>query len=629
MSNISLLLLLPLLGFLINSIVGRSLSHRTSGWIATLAVSGAFVQAVLLFFQMKESGSPLKEHLYQWVMLGETTFSATLELNTLSALFSLFITGIASLIHLYSIGYMSEEKGSYRFFAYLNLFIFFMLTLILADNLILLFVGWEGVGLCSYLLIGFYLNKDEAAKAGQKAFIVNRIGDFGFVIALMVFFAFLGGVSFSEILGGKSILEATPWALNLGLLGLLWATTAKSAQLPLYIWLPDAMEGPTPVSALIHAATMVTSGLYLIARLSELFILSPSIMQLIFFVGMLTALLAALMAITQTDIKKVLAYSTVSQLGYMFMAMGVGAFTSGVFHVLTHAFFKALLFLGAGAVIHSLHHEQNLCKMGGLRKKLPFTYLMMLCGTLAIAGIAPLSGFFSKDEILWHIWNSQWKPFWFVAWGTSLLTAFYMFRLFFLTFGGKSRLDPKKLLHVHESPYTMRIPLALLAVLAVFGGFVGIPHIFYAPHFLNLYFDGVFPEQFISGSAVEEIVLMASSVLGAVFAAWFAKSLYDTELNKVAHLQTKLVGLHRLLFNKFYVDELYQIVIVLPLRYFSKYILYKILDFFVINGIIVTFATFCKQSARGLQVVVGGSIQQYIMFFMLGAVVIGWYLIFI
>ena len=625
----SLLVLFPLLGFLINGIVGRSLSHRMRGGIATLAVGGAFAQAVLLFFQMLDVGIPLREHLYQWVALGETVFSITLELNSISALFSLFITGIATLIHLYSIGYMSGEEGSDRFFAYLNLFIFFMLILVLADNLILLFVGWEGVGLCSYLLIGFHLNKDSAAKAGQKAFIVNRIGDFGFVVSVMVFFSFLGGVSFSEILGGQAILEANPLALNLALFGLLWATTAKSAQLPLYIWLPDAMEGPTPVSALIHAATMVTSGLYLIARLSDLFVLSPLIMQLIFFVGMLTALLAALMAITQTDIKKVLAYSTVSQLGYMFMAMGVGAFSSGLFHVLTHAFFKALLFLGAGAVIHSLHHEQDLCKMGGLKKKLPLTYLMMLCGTLAIAGIAPLSGFFSKDEILWNIWNSQWKPFWFVAWVTSLLTAFYMFRLFFLAFGGQSRLDPKKLFHVHESPYTMRIPLAILSVLAFFGGFVGIPHIFYAPHFLDLYFDGIFPKKMISGSAIEEVILMMASVLGAIFSAWFAKLLYDQELKKVAQWKTKFAFIHHILFNKFYVDELYQIVIVLPLHYFSKYVLHKILNSFAISGIITGLAVICKQSGRTLQLAINGSIQQYIMFFMLGAVLIGWYLIFI
>ena len=394
----------------------------------------------------------------------------------------MIITGIGFLIHVYSLGYMKGEPGYYRFFAYLNLFVFFMLILVLGDGFLLMFVGWEGVGLCSYLLIGYYFEKDSAAAAAKKAFLFNRVGDFGVLSAVLLIFLTFGSIEFNEVNAEAAArLEHGGILVTIITLLLFLGATGKSAQIPLFVWLPDAMEGPTPVSALIHAATMVTAGLYMVARLSHLFVLAPVTMNIIAAIGALTALLAASIAITQTDIKRVLAYSTVSQLGYMFLAMGVGAFTTGVFHVMTHAFFKALLFLGSGSVILAVHHEQDMRKMGALKNKLPITYITMLLGTMAISGIPFFSGFFSKDEILWYAFSSPFGSAWF--WGigflTAGLTAFYMFRMIYLTFHGESRVDQHVAEHVSESPVSITIPLAILAVLSVFGGFFGVPHIFH------------------------------------------------------------------------------------------------------------------------------------------------------
>jgi len=499
MSQIWLVPAFPLLGFLLNGFLGKRFGARFVTFVGPLAIALSFAQSLALFFQMLEAeGNVLKEHLYTWISSGNFEAGINFQVDQLSGLYLLVITGVGFLIHVYSVGYMDGESGYYRFFAYLNLFVFFMLILVLGDSFLLMFVGWEGVGLCSYLLIGYYFEKDSAAEAAKKAFLFNRIGDFGVLSAVMLIFLAFGSIEFATINAeaatqfeyGGALVTAITLLLFLG-------ATGKSAQIPLYVWLPDAMEGPTPVSALIHAATMVTAGLYMVARLSHLFVLAPFTMNVIAVVGTATALLAATIAVTQTDIKRVLAYSTVSQLGYMFLAMGVGAFGAGVFHVMTHAFFKALLFLGSGSVILAVHHEQDMRKMGALKNKLPITYMTMLLGTFAISGIPFFSGFFSKDEILWKAYSSPLGSPW--LWGvgflTAGLTAFYMFRMIYLTFHGESRVDSHTAEHVHESPFSMTIPLMILAALAVTGGFFGVPHVFHViPNGMENYFQGFFAE---------------------------------------------------------------------------------------------------------------------------------------
>ena len=441
MTQIWLVPAFPLLGFILNGLLGKRFGTRFVSFVGPLAIGLAFAQSVVLFFQMLNAdGNVLSEHLYTWIKSGNFETGINFQVDQLSGLYLLVITGVGFLIHVYSLGYMKGEAGYYRFFAYLNLFVFFMLILVLGDGFLLMFVGWEGVGLCSYLLIGYYFEKDSAAAAAKKAFLFNRVGDFGVLSAVLLIFLTFGSIEFNTVNAEAAVkLEHGGILVTIITLLLFLGATGKSAQIPLFVWLPDAMEGPTPVSALIHAATMVTAGLYMVARLSHLFVLAPLTMNIIAVIGALTALLAASIAITQTDIKRVLAYSTVSQLGYMFLAMGVGAFTTGVFHVMTHAFFKALLFLGSGSVILAVHHEQDMRKMGALKNKLPITYITMLLGTLAISGIPFFSGFFSKDEILWYAFSSPFGSAWF--WGigflTAGLTAFYMFRMIYLTFHGE------------------------------------------------------------------------------------------------------------------------------------------------------------------------------------------------
>jgi len=423
MSQIWLVPAFPLLGFILNGMLGKRFGTRFVSIVGPLAIGLAFAQSVVLFFQMLNAdGNVLSEHLYTWIKSGNFEAGINFQVDQLSGLYLLIITGVGFLIHIYSLGYMKGEAGYYRFFAYLNLFVFFMLILVLGDGFLLMFVGWEGVGLCSYLLIGYYFEKDSAAAAAKKAFLFNRVGDFGVLSAVLLIFLTFGSIEFNTVNAEAAArLEHGGILVTIITLLLFLGATGKSAQIPLFVWLPDAMEGPTPVSALIHAATMVTAGLYMVARLSHLFVLAPLTMNIIAAIGALTALLAASIAITQTDIKRVLAYSTVSQLGYMFLAMGVGAFTTGVFHVMTHAFFKALLFLGSGSVILAVHHEQDMRKMGALKNKLPITYITMLLGTMAISGIPFFSGFFSKDEILWYAFSSPFGSTWF--WGIGFLTA--------------------------------------------------------------------------------------------------------------------------------------------------------------------------------------------------------------
>ena len=631
MSQIWLVPAFPLLGFFLNGFLGKRFGTRFVTFVGPLAIALSFAQSLVLFFQMLEAeGNVLKEHLYTWISSGNFEAGINFQVDQLSGLYLLVITGVGFLIHVYSVGYMDGESGYYRFFAYLNLFVFFMLILVLGDSFLLMFVGWEGVGLCSYLLIGYYFEKDSAAEAAKKAFLFNRIGDFGVLSAVMLIFLAFGSIEFATINAeaatqfeyGGALVTAITLLLFLG-------ATGKSAQIPLYVWLPDAMEGPTPVSALIHAATMVTAGLYMVARLSHLFVLAPFTMNVIAVVGTATALLAATIAVTQTDIKRVLAYSTVSQLGYMFLAMGVGAFGAGVFHVMTHAFFKALLFLGSGSVILAVHHEQDMRKMGALKNKLPITYMTMLLGTFAISGIPFFSGFFSKDEILWKAYSSPLGSPW--LWGvgflTAGLTAFYMFRMIYLTFHGESRVDSHTAEHVNESPFSMTIPLMILAALAVTGGFFGVPHVFHViPNGMENYFQGFFAEIPSGyGTVSAEWTLMAFSVAFALLAWFFASRLYHSGFDLAAGLRSKWESLYQLSLNKWYVDELYNTLIIQPGRLFSTHVLWRLFDQNVIDRAVNTTADVVRMVGNSIRPLQNGLTQNYALIFTLGTFLILWF----
>jgi len=474
---IGLVPLLPLIGFVIIGLFGKKLSKGIVGTIGSGVVLGAFAISLGIFFELiGQTEKSVTIDLFNWISAGKLSIPFSFLVDPLSSLFLLIITGIGFLIHLYSTGYMHDDEGLYRFFAYLNLFIFFMLLLVLGSNYLIMFVGWEGVGLCSYLLIGFWFKNTAYNNAAKKAFVMNRIGDLGFLLGILLIFVTFGSTNYHDVFeGAKNYASGNATITAIALL-LFIGAMGKSAQLPLYTWLPDAMAGPTPVSALIHAATMVTAGIYMIARSNILYTLSPTAMVVVASVGIVTALFAATIGLAQNDIKKVLAYSTVSQLGYMFLALGVGAYTGAVFHVMTHAFFKALLFLGAGSVIHAMSGAQDIRGMGGLKKYIPVTHLTFLIGTLAIAGFPGFSGFFSKDEILAHAFEHN-KLFWVLGVLGAAMTTFYMFRLYYLTFHGKFRGTHEQEHHLHESPKSMTIPLIVLAVLSVVGGFIGIPEL--------------------------------------------------------------------------------------------------------------------------------------------------------
>lgn len=491
------------------------------------------------------------------------------QLDALSAVMILVVTGVGFLIHIYSTGYMWDDSGYYRFFSYMNLFMFAMLTLVLANNYAMMFVGWEGVGLCSYLLIGFYFDKKSAGDAGKKAFVVNRIGDAGFILGMMLIFVHFGSLRFDEVFD-----KAAAMPVHSGYDFLFWATLClfigacgKSAQIPLYVWLPDAMEGPTPVSALIHAATMVTAGVYMVCRSNALYSRAPETLMIVTVVGSLTAIFAATIGFAQTDIKRVLAYSTVSQLGYMFAALGVGAFAGGIFHLMTHAFFKGLLFLGAGSVIMAMHHEQDMMKMGGLKKHLPWTYWTMFAGTVAIAGVPPFAGFFSKDEILWRAWSNGHPVVWFLLWCGAGMTAFYMFRLFFLTFWGEERMDEHTRRHLNESPRNVVYPLAALAVLSTVGGFVGFPAWTGIANQFEHFLEPVFhlaenPEHVMHHSAGEELLFTVLSVAIALVGIFLAYHFYVKRPGLADRFTAKIKGLYALVYRKYLVDELYDALFV-------------------------------------------------------------------
>ncbi|MCB9474093.1 MAG: NADH-quinone oxidoreductase subunit L [Candidatus Delongbacteria bacterium] len=642
--------LFPLLGFLVNGLLGKRLPMKLSGTLASVAIGASFVTSVLVFMQfvqLEESARLISVSFFHWMHVGGLSLDWTLQLDPLSLVFALFVSGVATLIHIYSIGYMSEEKSYWRYFAYLNLFCFSMLMLVLGGNYLVMFLGWEGVGLCSYLLIGFWFTDMEKAIAGKKAFVVNRIGDFGFLVAMFLMFAHYGTLDFLPLfdaIGGEASGSWLPTAIALFL---FIGATGKSAQIPLYVWLPDAMAGPTPVSALIHAATMVTAGVYMIGRSHVIYTLAPTALAVVATVGALTALFAASMGLAQNDIKKVLAYSTVSQLGYMFLGMGVGAYSAGLFHVVTHAFFKALLFLGSGAVIHAMHHvyhavhdhhkdPQDMRNMGGLKSHLPITYWTFLIGTIAIAGFPPLSGFFSKDEILWKTWESGHTVLWLLGFCAAGLTSFYMFRLLFMTFHGKYRGTAQEASHFHENPLVMTVPLMVLAVLAAIAGFWGLPHFLDVAHVGNR-FDEFLAPVFYSGSELHlrhamaghgnvamEWLLAGLSVCVAIVGLLVARRLYLREDRKAASLVAQFPGLHRQLLNKWYVDELYQTIVIKPIGATCDF-LWKYVDALIIDGAVNGLGSLCVAAGQGVRRLQGGRLSHYLALMAAGtAVLIGW-----
>ena len=609
--------LFPLLGFVLNLLLGCTLGRTFTTLVGPLAVLAALGQSVWACIALwSGSATAIQETLWRWIHIGDLQIEIGFQVDPLTAMFLLIITGIGFLIHVYSVGYMADEEHYGRFFAFLNLFVFFMLVLVLADNLLLMFVGWEGVGLCSYLLIGFYHEKISAGEAAKKAFLFNRVGDVGVLSAVMMLVVYLGTLRFDEINAQAGALGEGSLGVTLITLLLFLGATGKSAQVPLYVWLPDAMEGPTPVSALIHAATMVTAGLYLVAKLSFLFILAPFTLIIIAVLGTATAFLGATVALTQTDIKKVLAYSTVSQLGYMFLAMGVGAFGAGIFHVLTHAFFKALLFLGAGAVIHALHHEQDMRQMGGLRQKLPWTYATMLMGTLAISGIPLFSGFFSKDEILWSAYSSPFgsPALWIFGFLTAGLTSFYMFRMIYLTFHGSFRGAHEE--SIHEPPMSMVLPLIALAILAVFGGFLGVPHaLHFLPNGMEIYFHGFFAEVELHGSVIEELALMVMSVVLAFIAWGLASRRYRNGWPRAIDPDSLLAGAERFSLQNWNVDAVYTNMVVRPFYHISFSVLWKTFDRYAIEGLLQGVAKLQQTGGYWFQQMQNGSIQHYATIF--------------
>jgi NADH-quinone oxidoreductase subunit L len=641
---LSVIIFAPLLGAAINWFVGRRV--RDERFIGLVACGSIAISTVVAFYlAFKSHGAlrgeePLLDHIWTWLSVGRLRADFALAMDRLSGTYALFVTFVGLLIHIFAIGYMHGEAGFYRFFAFLNLFMFAMLTLVLADNFVLMFVGWEGVGLCSYLLIGYYFNKKEAGDAAKKAFITNRIGDWGFVLGVMLTFFVTGSVSFfanpaagetaTTALSFFKDLPVEPFTLGAITAGgatsiallLFIGAAGKSAQIPLYVWLPDAMAGPTPVSALIHAATMVTAGVYMIVRCSEIFIHAPTAMFVVAVVGAATALFAATIGLAQNDIKKVLAYSTVSQLGYMFLACGVGAFVAAIFHVITHAFFKALLFLGSGSVIHGMHHEQDMRRMGNLRKYMPVTFVTMLIGWLAISGIPIFAGFFSKDEILWKAWSahgigSASKILWLVGAITALLTAIYMTRMMVMTFWGSERFDAAH--HPpHESPKVMTIPLIVLAVLSTVGGFIGIPYAF-ANADINVIEHTLEPviahlPVVVDHSHLTEERLLA---LGSVIIALIGIGIGWTIFKKRPTL-----AMPRILENKYYVDEIYDAALIRPILVGSREGLWKIFDIGVIDGLLHGIGQSVTELGRLARYLQAGFVRAYAAIILIGALIL-------
>jgi NADH-quinone oxidoreductase subunit L len=605
----------PLVGFLINALWGKKLSKSASGIAGSAAVLASFVIALGIFLgSHSESFQPVTVKLFDWISAGTLNIPFEFLIDQFALMMLLIVTGIGFLIHVYSIGYMHDDEGFQRFFSYLNLFIFFMLLLVMGNNYLIVFIGWEGVGLCSYLLIGFWYKNQAYNDAAKKAFIMNRIGDLGFLLGLFLMAKTFGTLTFSEVFEASKA-YSTDSSMMIAITVLLFiGAIGKSAQLPLYTWLPDAMAGPTPVSALIHAATMVTAGIYLIARSNPLFSAAPFTQNIILVVGLLTAIFAATIGLKQNDIKKVLAYSTVSQLGFMFIALGLGAYTTAFFHVTTHAFFKALLFLGAGSVIHAMGGEQDIRFMGGLKDKIPTTYKTFLIGTIAIAGIPPLAGFFSKDEILAFAFGRS-PIIWALGAIASMVTAFYMFRLLFLTFFGEFRGSRHQLEHLHESPASMTVPLMVLAGLSIVGGFMGVPEVLGGSHWLKEYLSPVFGISLSAEAAhlshTTEYVLMAVAVALAVGMILYAKSLYVTKGVLPEQNEIDIKGYAKVLYHKYYIDELYDKFIVQPMSAISGF-LYRFVEVKVVDGIVNGLGQLAMGIAQNLRLLQTGATGFYI-----------------
>jgi NADH-quinone oxidoreductase subunit L len=632
--------LLPLLGTVLCTIAavsGRKALARAAGPGVVLLAFVVAVVAVARFWTLPAGGS-LVDHVYTWIRVTPFVVDLTFRVDALTAVMILIVTGVGFLIHLYSLGYMHDDPDVARYFAYLNLFMASMLVLVLADALPVLFIGWEGVGLCSYLLIGFWYSETANAVAGRKAFIANRIGDAAFLIGMFLLFWSLSGVGTPSLAFGEvnrlapALAESSPAVVTAICLLLLVGATGKSAQIPLYVWLPDAMAGPTPVSALIHAATMVTAGVYMIARLSHLYVLSPMALEVVATIGGLTALFAATIAIVQTDLKKILAYSTVSQIGYMILGVGVGAFSAGIFHLMTHAFFKALLFLGAGSVMHALHGELNVFKMGGLKRHLPITSKTFLIATLAISGIPPFAAFFSKDMVLEAAFAGGYRLQWFLGFVAAGVTALYMFRAYFLAFEGESRMDPETEAHVHESPVTMTVPLVVLAILATVGGWVGLPHGFLWGDQIGHFLAPVMASPHAAHGAGHAelstttlLLLMVSTTALAALGVFLAWWLYGRVSEAPAALEARFPRAYGLLRGKYFVDEIYDALFIRPYVLTSRFF-WKVVDATVIDGIVNGVGRVFELAGLGWTRLQTGNVQHYALAMVVGAVcTAGWY----
>ncbi|MDY7034310.1 MAG: NADH-quinone oxidoreductase subunit L [Thermodesulfobacteriota bacterium] len=641
----------PMIGVIINGLLGRNLSKRTVGVVACGVIGLSFLTALLIFIdlvQLPPENRSFEKIIYTWILAGDFKTNIGFLVDPLSIIMMLVVSGVSFLIHIYSVGYMHDDEGFRRYFTYLNLFVFSMLVLVCANNFLLMFVGWEGVGLCSYLLIGFWYQRKEPADAGKKAFVVNRIGDYGFLLAMMLIFVTFGTLNFHGVFEAAHHFQTGNLAILAITLLLFVGATGKSAQIPLYTWLPDAMEGPTPVSALIHAATMVTAGVYMVVRCNVLYVLAPVSLTVVAIVGITTAIFTASMALAANDIKRVLAYSTISQLGYMFLACGVGAFTAGIFHLMTHAFFKALLFLGAGSVMHALAGELDMRKMGALKSHVPKTYWTFLIATLAIAGIFPFAGFFSKDEILWNAFQTS-TLLWVLGAGAALMTSFYMFRAVFMTFHGESRVDPEVAKHIHESPPVMTNPLIVLAILSTIGGFVGIPiikgwNVFH--DFLSPITGGHAVESakitfthlaYASGQAASageaahhhvglEILMMIVSLIIAFGGLGLAYYMYIKDPSAPKRLAERFRGLYNLLSNKWFVDEIYDFLFVNPIKRGSGF-LWRFFDAKVVDGMVNGSGGLVRWGSSVLKRIQTGYVQNYALSILIGVGAILFYLV--
>jgi NADH-quinone oxidoreductase subunit L len=648
--------LFPAVGFVINGLFGRRISRKVVGPIACAAIGlSAIFSAFMFIALLYQPDRFFEKDIFAWIVSGELRVTVGYQIDALSIVMALVVSWVSFFIHIYSVGYMHDDPGYPRYFTYLNLFVFMMLNLILANNFLLMFVGWEGVGLCSYLLIGFWFEKDSAANAGKKAFIVNRVGDFGFLLGIFLLVAYFGTLNFSEVFAKAPHALTAATATTIAIL-LFIGATGKSAQLPLYVWLPDAMEGPTPVSSLIHAATMVTAGVYMVARCSVIFEMAPAAQAIVAIVGALTAIFAASIGFAQNDIKKVLAYSTISQLGYMFLAVGVGAYTAGIFHLMTHAFFKGLLFLGAGSVMHAMSGELDMRKMGGLRKLTPVTFWTFLIATIAIAGFPPLSGFFSKDEILWHAFQRN-PVLWLIGFVAAGMTSFYMFRAVFMTFFGTSRASKETKKHIHESPRIMTVPLMILAVLSVIGGWIGIPHALGGANRFHQFLSSAIktthgaaehgaakayvllasnePAAEVAKHGTEaahdavdptEYVLMILSVAIAVVGLALAYLLYLRKPILLERFVDSWRRLYRTVQDKYYVDEIYQFLFVDSLKGLGTG-LWKGVDAYLIDGGVNGVAHVTRGLSGLVRQIQNGLVQSYALSMVVGGLVVMGYFV--